>query len=82
MSGRPADDPAGARGRLLGIGLGPGDPELVTLKAARLLAAVPVVAWFCYRVLELKDLARGATPAPSPTPWCGAIAPSCRWSIP
>ena len=49
MSGRPADDPAGARGRLLGIGLGPGDPELVTLKAARLLAAVPVVAWFCRR---------------------------------
>ncbi len=34
-------------GRLLGIGLGPGDPELVTLKAARLLAGSPVVAWFC-----------------------------------
>ena len=36
-------------GRLLGIGLGPGDPELVTLKAARLLAAAPAVAWFCRR---------------------------------
>ena len=33
-------------GRLIGIGLGPGDPELVTLKAARALAAAPVVAWF------------------------------------
>ena len=36
-------------GRLYGIGLGPGDPELVTLKAARCLAAAPVVAYFCRR---------------------------------
>ena len=36
-------------GRLYGIGLGPGDPELVTLKAARHLAAAPVVAYFCQR---------------------------------
>jgi precorrin-2/cobalt-factor-2 C20-methyltransferase len=28
-------------GRLYGIGLGPGDPELVTLKASRLLASLP-----------------------------------------
>ena len=34
-------------GRLYGIGLGPGDPELVTLKAVRCLASVPVVAYFC-----------------------------------
>ncbi len=27
------------------VGVGPGDPELLTLKAARLLAAVPVVAY-------------------------------------
>ena len=33
-------------GRLIGIGLGPGDPDLVTLKAARALQAAPVVAWF------------------------------------
>lgn len=33
-------------GRLYGLGLGPGDPELLTLKAARLLDAVPVVAYF------------------------------------
>jgi len=32
-------------GTLFGIGVGPGDPELLTLKAARLLAAVPVIAW-------------------------------------
>lgn len=32
-------------GTLYGLGLGPGDPELLTLKAARLLAAVPVIAY-------------------------------------
>ncbi|WP_158811041.1 precorrin-2 C(20)-methyltransferase [Beijerinckia sp. L45] len=33
-------------GRLYGIGLGPGDPELMTLKAVRCLQAVSVVAYF------------------------------------
>jgi precorrin-2/cobalt-factor-2 C20-methyltransferase len=33
------------KGRLFGLGLGPGDPELVTLKALRLLRAAPVVAY-------------------------------------
>jgi precorrin-2/cobalt-factor-2 C20-methyltransferase len=32
-------------GRLYGLGVGPGNPELVTLKALRLLRAVPVVAY-------------------------------------
>ncbi|HWD60268.1 MAG TPA: SAM-dependent methyltransferase, partial [Stellaceae bacterium] len=32
-------------GTLFGLGLGPGDPELVTLKALRLLRAAPVVAY-------------------------------------
>ncbi|RMF34883.1 MAG: precorrin-2 C(20)-methyltransferase [Alphaproteobacteria bacterium] len=32
-------------GTLYAIGLGPGDPELMTLKAARLIASCPVVAW-------------------------------------
>src|SRR5712691_11185210 len=32
-------------GQLQGLGLGPGDPELVTLKALRLLRAAPVVAY-------------------------------------
>ena len=32
-------------GRLYGIGVGPGDPELMTLKAIRILRAVPVIAY-------------------------------------
>ncbi len=32
-------------GRLHGLGIGPGDPELLTLKALRLLQAAPVVAY-------------------------------------
>jgi precorrin-2/cobalt-factor-2 C20-methyltransferase len=32
-------------GRLYGLGVGPGDPELLTLKALRLLRGVPVVAY-------------------------------------
>jgi precorrin-2/cobalt-factor-2 C20-methyltransferase len=30
---------------LYGLGVGPGDPELITLKALRLLRACPVIAW-------------------------------------
>src|SRR5262245_47524367 len=33
------------RGRFYGLGVGPGDPELLTLKALRLLRAVPVIAY-------------------------------------
>ena len=33
-------------GRLYGLGVGPGDPELITLKALRLLKSAPVVAYF------------------------------------
>ncbi|MEM6895866.1 MAG: precorrin-2 C(20)-methyltransferase [Pseudomonadota bacterium] len=44
-------------GVLYGVGLGPGDPELVTLKAARLIASAPVIA---YPALEGADsFARG-----------------------
>jgi precorrin-2/cobalt-factor-2 C20-methyltransferase len=32
-------------GRLYGIGVGPGDPELLTLKAFRLLQSAPVIAY-------------------------------------
>jgi precorrin-2/cobalt-factor-2 C20-methyltransferase len=32
-------------GRLLGVGVGPGDPELLTLKAVRILRAGPVIAY-------------------------------------
>lgn len=33
-------------GHLYGIGLGPGDPELLTVKAVRLIQAAPVVGYF------------------------------------
>ncbi len=32
-------------GTLYGVGVGPGDPELVTLKALRILKSAPVLAW-------------------------------------
>ncbi|MGH3299510.1 MAG: precorrin-3B C(17)-methyltransferase, partial [Trebonia sp.] len=38
-----------ADGVLYGVGLGPGDPELVTVKAARLIGAAGVVAYHCAR---------------------------------
>ncbi|TLG79006.1 precorrin-2 C(20)-methyltransferase [Methylocystis sp. B8] len=38
-----------ALGALIGVGLGPGDPELVTVKAARLIGAAKVVAFFAKR---------------------------------
>jgi precorrin-2/cobalt-factor-2 C20-methyltransferase len=41
MSGSPS-----SYGRLYGVGLGPGDPDLVTIKAMKIIAAVPVVAYF------------------------------------
>lgn len=34
------------KGRLFGLGVGPGDPELITMKALRLLREAPVVAYF------------------------------------
>src|SRR5690606_33211381 len=42
MSGRTT-------GRLYGVGVGPGDPELVTVKAARLIGAADVVAYHSAR---------------------------------
>ncbi|WP_306205055.1 precorrin-2 C(20)-methyltransferase [Actinoplanes sp. RD1] len=53
MAGQVASDAQGAAvpapGRLYGVGLGPGDPELVTVKAARLIAAADVVAYHAAR---------------------------------
>ena len=43
-------------GRLYGIGVGPGDPELLTLKALRLLQSVPVVAY--QSAVERQSVAR------------------------
>ena len=36
-------------GKLIGVGVGPGDPELVTLKAARTLSEAEVAAFFAKR---------------------------------
>ena len=36
-------------GTLYGVGLGPGDPELVTVKAARLIGAADVIAYHSAR---------------------------------
>src|SRR6201999_4367564 len=36
-------------GTLYGVGLGPGDPELVTVKAARIIGAADVVAYHSAR---------------------------------
>ena len=35
-----------AFGRLYGVGIGPGDPDLLTVKATKVIAASPVVAYF------------------------------------
>lgn len=40
-----APQPAASSGRLYGLGIGPGDPELLTLKAHRILTSVPVIAY-------------------------------------
>lgn len=39
------------RGTLYGVGVGPGDPELMSLKAARILQAAPVIAYFAKKGL-------------------------------
>jgi precorrin-2 C20-methyltransferase/precorrin-3B C17-methyltransferase len=38
-----------AAGRLFGVGVGPGDPGLVTMRAARLIGQADVVAYHCAR---------------------------------
>ncbi|MET0342805.1 MAG: precorrin-2 C(20)-methyltransferase [Polyangiales bacterium] len=38
-----------ARGQLFGVGVGPGDPELMTLKAVRALSQAKVIAYFAKR---------------------------------
>ncbi len=38
-----------APGRLIGVSVGPGDPDLMTVRAVRTIRACPVVAYFCKR---------------------------------
>jgi precorrin-2 C20-methyltransferase/precorrin-3B C17-methyltransferase len=45
----PDRTPGQRTGRLAGVGLGPGDPELVTVKAARLINAADVIAFHSAR---------------------------------
>ncbi len=45
------------RGKLYGVGLGPGDPELVTVKAARVIGEADVVAYHSAR--HGRSIARG-----------------------
>jgi precorrin-2 C20-methyltransferase/precorrin-3B C17-methyltransferase len=38
-----------AAGRLTGVGVGPGDPDLVTVRATKIIAAADVIAYHCAR---------------------------------
>ncbi len=61
------------KGRLLGLGVGPGDPELITLKALRLLRAAPVVGYFVAK-------GKRATPSASSRRTWTRPRCACRWS--
>jgi precorrin-2 C20-methyltransferase / precorrin-3B C17-methyltransferase len=45
-------------GQITGVGVGPGDPELVTVRAARLITAADVIAYHC--AAHGRSIARGA----------------------
>lgn len=48
---------AGLEGCLFGVGVGPGDPDLLTVKATKVLACAPVVAYFAKK--GSRGVARG-----------------------
>ncbi|MFO1039159.1 MAG: precorrin-2 C(20)-methyltransferase [Geminicoccaceae bacterium] len=49
------------RGKLIGLGVGPGDPDLLTLRAARLIAAAPAIAFIAAagRASRAREIASG-----------------------
>jgi len=57
--------------KLIGVGVGPGDPELVTLKAIRALRSADVVAHFAKR-------GHWATAGPLRCATWRRASPSCR----
>jgi precorrin-2/cobalt-factor-2 C20-methyltransferase len=77
-----ADDKA-MKGKLYGLGVGPGDPELITLKAARILAGVPVIAYprsadgdGMARRIAANFIPEGAEELPFTVPFCTDRAPA------
>ena len=51
------DSPA-PQARLFGVGTGPGDPDLLTVKAARLIETADVIAYFAKRGHDVTPAAR------------------------
>ena len=56
-------------GKLFGLGVGPGDPELLTLKALNRLKAAPVIAFFAARGRKGNAFAKAAFNLLASEPW-------------
>ena len=63
-------------GRFYGVGLGPGDPELITLKAARIIGAADVIAY--HAGVNKQSYARGIAADLIPA---GAIEEELRYPV-
>ena len=63
-----------ASGRCYGLGVGPGDPELMTVKAMRVLRSSPVVAYF-------SAAGRSSNARQVVSEFLTASKRSCIWSI-
>jgi precorrin-2 C20-methyltransferase/precorrin-3B C17-methyltransferase len=66
-----ADTAAAKTGRLFGVGVGPGDPELITVKAQRVIREAHVIAYPCAqhghsnaRAIVSEELVRGQVEMP------------------
>jgi precorrin-2/cobalt-factor-2 C20-methyltransferase len=74
-----------ASGKLIGVGVGPGDPELMTLKAVRTLQEADVVAYFAKagraslaRTIAADAIKAGALDVPLPYPVTTEIPKDCQ----